>query len=422
MIHRLSCLLTLPLLLLGDLPEAAEIHVPGDHSRITAALGAASPGDSVLVGPGTYSAATNLEAFPLSLSQDVRLLGAGADRCTLDAGGIQSTILVTAAAGGRVSGFTITGGSSFNGGGVRITAGTAEIDHNVIRENVAQSQGSGIYIGGGAPWIHHNVVWENADRDTIDPGDPHGIQTAGGSGTIEHNLVGRGDSNGLLVGGGDEPVIRNNIFFENGIPGVRGRGICHFGGPGTVIAYNLFHGNAIAALLVNPGGGAVDLTPAEANDLSSEDGITGNLSGDPMFVSAEGGAWNLIAGSPAIDAGDPSSPLDPDGTRADVGPFFFDQSPSGIPDPGAGRVRLAGLPNPFRSRTTVSFTLSTAERARIEVFDLEGRRIAVLLDARREAGAHTLDWSPSPGLPAGVYFLRMRAGAVSAVRRLTVLP
>ena len=402
------------------------IQVPGDYSRLTPALANAAPGDSILVGPGTYSPGTNLEAFPLFLTKDVHLLGAGAGACTLDAEGVASAIIVSAPAGGRISGFTITGGSGFNGGGVRIDQGTVEIDRNVIRGNEAQSQGAGIFIDAGEPWIHHNVVWESTDRDTVDAGDPHGIQTAGGSGTIEHNLIGRGDSNGLLVAGGDEPVVRNNIFFENGIPGVRGRGICHFGGPGSVVAHNLFHGNAIAAVLINPGGGSVDLDPYETNDISTEDGIYGNLAGDPMFVSADDGAWSLILGSPAIDAGDPASPPDPDGTPADLGPYFFDQTPTGVPDPEFRPVRLAGFPNPFRSRMTVSYRVEEAGRVRIEAFDLRGGRVAVLRDGWAEPGTHRLQWNrgrdgDSP-LPAGIYFLRMDAGDAIEVRRVTALP
>ena len=52
---------------------------------------------------------------------------------------------------------------------------------------------------------------------------------------------------------------------------------------------------------------------------------TGNIMGDPLFVSAAGGNYNLLAGSPAIDAGDPAQPLDPDGTRSDIGAIPFTQ-------------------------------------------------------------------------------------------------
>jgi len=51
----------------------------------------------------------------------------------------------------------------------------------------------------------------------------------------------------------------------------------------------------------------------------------GNIDADPLFVAPDSGDFHLQATSPCIDAGDPSSPLDPDGTIADMGAYYFHQ-------------------------------------------------------------------------------------------------
>jgi len=57
-------------------------------------------------------------------------------------------------------------------------------------------------------------------------------------------------------------------------------------------------------------------------DVALGDGVL--LGRNPLFVSAARSDYRLRRRSPAIDAGDPQSPLDPDGTRADMGALPFD--------------------------------------------------------------------------------------------------
>jgi len=52
---------------------------------------------------------------------------------------------------------------------------------------------------------------------------------------------------------------------------------------------------------------------------------SGNITGDPLFESVSNLNFALQPFSPAIDAGDPSSAYDPDGTRADIGAIYYDQ-------------------------------------------------------------------------------------------------
>ena len=51
----------------------------------------------------------------------------------------------------------------------------------------------------------------------------------------------------------------------------------------------------------------------------------GNIDIDPLLIDPGNGDYHLQLTSPCIDAGDPTSPLDPDGTIVDMGAYYFNQ-------------------------------------------------------------------------------------------------
>jgi probable HAF family extracellular repeat protein len=75
---------------------------------------------------------------------------------------------------------------------------------------------------------------------------------------------------------------------------------------------------------------------------------------------------------------------------------------------------VGASPNPFAPRTTLSFSLAEAGPARVSVFDLAGRRVAVLADRAFEAGGHQVIWDGTGdggrALPNGVYLVRLQGG------------
>jgi hypothetical protein len=77
-------------------------------------------------------------------------------------------------------------------------------------------------------------------------------------------------------------------------------------------------------------------------------------------------------------------------------------------------------PNPFAAETALRLSLDAPGRATVEVLDVLGRRVDVLLDEAIPAGPRTLVWRPRAALPNGVYFVRMHAGG-AAVTRAVVL-
>ena len=87
--------------------------------------------------------------------------------------------------------------------------------------------------------------------------------------------------------------------------------------------------------------------------------------------------------------------------------------------PDAFELRPA-YPNPFHTSTTIPFTLRQPGPARLRVFDLLGRPVAVLVDGYKPAGTHHIPFDAT-SLPSGVYFYRLEAGAQSQTRKMLVM-
>jgi hypothetical protein len=83
-------------------------------------------------------------------------------------------------------------------------------------------------------------------------------------------------------------------------------------------------------------------------------------------------------------------------------------------------------PNPFSTVTTLRFALPVASPVKVELYDLQGRRIHTMANGRYPAGWHTLTWdrglSGGGRAQAGVYLCRMSAGSFHEVQKMIVYP
>jgi hypothetical protein len=77
-------------------------------------------------------------------------------------------------------------------------------------------------------------------------------------------------------------------------------------------------------------------------------------------------------------------------------------------------------PNPFNPSTTIKYKLPNSSDVRMSVFDMLGREVTVLVNERREAGVHKVEFDGS-GLSSGVYFYRMGAKSFVQTRKLLLL-
>ncbi len=261
-----------------------------------------------------------------------------------------------------VSGFT-------SGGGIAVDNGaTLSMDSCLVTGNTHPSlwEGGGVYTVDATLMMSNCVVSDN---------------TAGfGGGIYDHrndvlsltnclflrnravgNESGSGDGGGAYVVFSG-PIFKNCTFAENTATG-EGGGLALVTGYATVTNCIFWSNDA-------PSEPQIDAAPSNNYPLSynSFQGDVvwpGNISVDPLFVDPENGDYHLQAESPCIDAGDPESPLDPDGTRADMGAFPFD---------GTGTSRLAF--EPAASYPGGSFVLAV----RATLADARGIDLAFVVD------------------------------------------
>jgi choice-of-anchor B domain-containing protein len=96
--------------------------------------------------------------------------------------------------------------------------------------------------------------------------------------------------------------------------------------------------------------------------------------------------------------------------------------PNPPPVPGAPAVLDAPRPNPTRGLAVFTLRLARPERARVEVYDLQGRRVATLYDGVAPAGALPLSWDGRGArgvrAPSGVYWVRAEAAGKSLLRKI----
>ena len=81
------------------------------------------------------------------------------------------------------------------------------------------------------------------------------------------------------------------------------------------------------------------------------------------------------------------------------------------------------VPNPTASSMRVEYAVPREARVDLSVFDMQGRRVATLVEGLVHAGRNQAIWNGTVGghpAPAGVYFVRLRAPGVNLTRRLVI--
>ena len=106
--------------------------------------------------------------------------------------------------------------------------------------------------------------------------------------------------------------------------------------------------------------------------------------------------------------------------EGDIAERTFEVLPPVAGEAAPGAVEILGpRPNPTAGRSGITLRLDETQRVSAEVYDAQGRRVAEAFSGPLGAGEHVLPVETA-GLPAGVYVVRVAAGAYRGAFPLTV--
>ncbi len=113
---------------------------------------------------------------------------------------------------------------------------------------------------------------------------------------------------------------------------------------------------------------------------------------------------------------DKNGAVRPFGPMWDIGAYeYTDATSISTEKTASDKVSYSkNYPNPFSCSTTISFRVPEADKYCIKVFDITGRKIAILFDGQVPAGEHTIEWDGTNNngkqVDSGVYFYQLKAG------------
>ncbi|MCH8822221.1 MAG: hypothetical protein IH984_01820 [Planctomycetes bacterium] len=362
----------------GTAPAAADIlHVPGDYPTIQEAIDTAVDGDEVEVHPGTYNETINF------LGKAIRVYSTdGPDVTIIDAQQTGTVVTCFSAEGPDtvLDGFTITGGISGNGGGMRNINSSPTVINCTFSGNSAGGGGGMYNVGGSSPTVSDCSFSQNTAADGWGGGmlNTHGASPIVTNCTFSGNTANFGG--GMFSGdykGGAFPTVTNCTFVGNSAD-VGGGGMCNDFSSSTVTnctftgntagsvgggMYNSYYSTTVTNCTFSgnsagDGGGMANVDGSDAtvtncilwgdspNEFSGsgtstvgysnvQGGFTGdgNIDADPLFVDPGIGDYRLSSGSPAIDAGNnwgvpiDENDYDDDGVLCELFPVDLDGNP-----------------------------------------------------------------------------------------------
>jgi hypothetical protein len=134
---------------------------------------------------------------------------------------------------------------------------------------------------------------------------------------------------------------------------------------------------------------------------------TGNIKGNPSFVSpslAFTSDFHLTSASAAIDTGDPAFTFDSDGTRSDMGAFFYNHILGIKSNTIAGELTI--YPNPSDGLFTINVSQqAAANRTQLKILNFNGQTVySDNLQPANFTGKYELNLGKQP---KGIYYIQL---------------
>jgi hypothetical protein len=430
--------------------QARIINIPADYPTIQAGIDAAVTGDTVMVAPGTYTETLGISNKNILLTSSYGIdsthimgrltIGPNVDTMNIIRGfyfgplNVPGAPLVINNCSSIIEGNKVQGNSDLWGinRAVILSNSNGFIRDNIIGGTMSLGASTGIESTGGYPIIERNMIY-GCESAYSDPGGTTGIYM--GSGILRNNLIFSNLSihfmlascDGVVASGGPYQLLNNTIFGNADMCNYdpRGAGLVFSvlpQGDSTLIRNNIIAFNhcavGVSAGILDSAWAGWDYNLVFGNDSIDYAGMQPgphDIQADPLFVDTASHDFHLQPNSPCIDAGDPNSPLDPDGTRADIGAYYFDQA-VGINDgkpTGPYQFELhQNYPNPFNAQTIISYELSKQSIVSLRIMSITGQFvIAIAKNETQNAGKHQYLWEGRDKngrmVSTGIYFYEL---------------
>ena len=76
-------------------------------------------------------------------------------------------------------------------------------------------------------------------------------------------------------------------------------------------------------------------------------------------------------------------------------------------------------PNPFKTKTTIRYSLPKETKVSLKVLDCEGKIIRILVQTKQKPGVYNVTWDlKNSKLPSGIYFYRLETDEYTQTRKL----